>query len=180
MDPGPLIPPHAEPSDPQDAEVANMYLSNYERFASTARFWTESYAMPRAEVTGTEVSHLILSYRILFYRILSYLIFSICNALYGSELNCAVLLRSALYCAWLCRTTLRCIILYYIILRFTMLYCVVPHCVVTYCTVSAPSLQLNRDSEPCQIGTLRDPPVTALSSPLYSSIMLSPPLIAIK
>ena len=26
-----------EPSDPQDAEVANMYLSNYERFASTAR-----------------------------------------------------------------------------------------------------------------------------------------------
>lgn len=26
-----------EPSDPQDAEVANMYLSDYERFASTAR-----------------------------------------------------------------------------------------------------------------------------------------------
>jgi hypothetical protein len=44
-----------EPSDPQDAEVANMYLSNYERFASTARFWTESYAMPRAEVAGSEV-----------------------------------------------------------------------------------------------------------------------------
>jgi ubiquitin-protein ligase len=26
-----------EPSDPQDAEVANMYLANYEQFASTAR-----------------------------------------------------------------------------------------------------------------------------------------------
>ena len=112
-----------EPSDPQDAEVANMYLSNYERFASTARwflifllhgdifilnnffalsttffcpiichryifsfifhqrhsssqvdllrlkshsnltvflvhrFWTESYAMPREDVKGSEVSH---------------------------------------------------------------------------------------------------------------------------
>ena len=51
-----------EPNDPQDAEVANMFLSDYERFASTARykysnifvrihlssiilrFWTESYA----------------------------------------------------------------------------------------------------------------------------------------
>lgn len=33
-----------EPNDPQDAEVANMYLSNYEQFCSTARFWTESYA----------------------------------------------------------------------------------------------------------------------------------------
>ena len=32
-----------------------MYLSNYERFASTARFWTESYAMPRAAVAGVEV-----------------------------------------------------------------------------------------------------------------------------
>ena len=57
-----LHPPHpsfpsliSEPSDPQDAEVANMYLSNYERFASTARFWTESYAMPRAAVAGAEV-----------------------------------------------------------------------------------------------------------------------------
>lgn len=34
-----------EPSDPQDAEVANMYLRNYEQFASTAKYWTECYAM---------------------------------------------------------------------------------------------------------------------------------------
>mmetsp|Transcript_25150 Transcript_25150/g.22870 ORF Transcript_25150/g.22870 Transcript_25150/m.22870 type:complete len:196 (-) Transcript_25150:1557-2144(-) len=33
-----------EPNDPQDAEVANMYLSNYEQFKNKAKFWTESYA----------------------------------------------------------------------------------------------------------------------------------------
>lgn len=38
-----------EPSDPQDAEVANMYLSNYEVFRNTAKFWTETYATPRDE-----------------------------------------------------------------------------------------------------------------------------------
>jgi ubiquitin-conjugating enzyme (huntingtin interacting protein 2) len=36
-----------EPSDPQDAEVANMFQSNYEQFCSTARFWTECYALPK-------------------------------------------------------------------------------------------------------------------------------------
>merc|ERR1712196_96612 len=41
-----------EPDDPQDAEVANMYLSNYERFKSTAKFWTDCYARPKEE--GTE------------------------------------------------------------------------------------------------------------------------------
>lgn len=35
-----------EPSDPQDAEVANMYLRNYEEFVSTAKFWTDTYARP--------------------------------------------------------------------------------------------------------------------------------------
>lgn len=34
----------AEPNDPQDAEVARMYLNDYDRFVSTARFWTESFA----------------------------------------------------------------------------------------------------------------------------------------
>lgn len=33
-----------EPGDPQDAEVAKMYLSHREKFNSTAKFWTESYA----------------------------------------------------------------------------------------------------------------------------------------
>jgi ubiquitin-protein ligase len=50
-----------EPSDPQDAEVANMYLSNYERFLSTARFWTESYAMPSEAVAGAEVQSISIS-----------------------------------------------------------------------------------------------------------------------
>lgn len=39
-----------EPNDPQDAEVANMFKRSYEQFASTARFWTETYAMESAAV----------------------------------------------------------------------------------------------------------------------------------
>jgi len=35
-----------EPGDPQDAEVAKMYLNDSEKFNSTAKFWTESYAKP--------------------------------------------------------------------------------------------------------------------------------------
>ncbi|KDO32440.1 hypothetical protein SPRG_02917 [Saprolegnia parasitica CBS 223.65] len=35
----------AEPTDPQDAEVAKMYINDKARFDSTAAFWTESYAM---------------------------------------------------------------------------------------------------------------------------------------
>mmetsp|Transcript_15250 Transcript_15250/g.22934 ORF Transcript_15250/g.22934 Transcript_15250/m.22934 type:complete len:191 (-) Transcript_15250:219-791(-) len=41
-----------EPSDPQDAEVANMYQSNYEQFVNTARFWTECYARESSEEDG--------------------------------------------------------------------------------------------------------------------------------
>jgi len=33
-----------EPSEPQDAEVANMYTGNREEFDQTAKFWTESFA----------------------------------------------------------------------------------------------------------------------------------------
>ena len=43
-----------EPSDPQDAEVANMYNASYEQFACTATFWTQSYAM---EDTGGKEIH---------------------------------------------------------------------------------------------------------------------------
>uniref|UniRef100_A0A7S2UZ31 E2 ubiquitin-conjugating enzyme n=1 Tax=Fibrocapsa japonica TaxID=94617 RepID=A0A7S2UZ31_9STRA len=38
-----------EPDDPQDAEVANMYLSDRPTFENTARFWTETYASDRGE-----------------------------------------------------------------------------------------------------------------------------------
>ena len=34
----------AEPTDPQDAQVAKMYLHDQTQFLNTARFWTESYA----------------------------------------------------------------------------------------------------------------------------------------
>mmetsp|Transcript_3511 Transcript_3511/g.6651 ORF Transcript_3511/g.6651 Transcript_3511/m.6651 type:complete len:194 (-) Transcript_3511:204-785(-) len=33
-----------EPDDPQDAQVAQMYLKSIEEFNKTAKFWTESYA----------------------------------------------------------------------------------------------------------------------------------------
>ena len=33
-----------EPKDPQDAEVAKMYLNDRSNFDQTAKFWTETYA----------------------------------------------------------------------------------------------------------------------------------------
>eukprot|EP00531_Pseudo-nitzschia_arenysensis_P013774 CAMPEP_0116128500 /NCGR_PEP_ID=MMETSP0329-20121206/7392_1 /TAXON_ID=697910 /ORGANISM="Pseudo-nitzschia arenysensis, Strain B593" /LENGTH=193 /DNA_ID=CAMNT_0003622641 /DNA_START=40 /DNA_END=621 /DNA_ORIENTATION=- len=33
-----------EPSDPQDAEVAKMYIGDRKKFEKTAKFWTETYA----------------------------------------------------------------------------------------------------------------------------------------
>ena len=33
-----------EPGDPQDAEVAKMYLNDRPNFDQTAKFWTETYA----------------------------------------------------------------------------------------------------------------------------------------
>jgi len=33
-----------EPTDPQDAQVARMYLDNKKEFERTAKFWTEMYA----------------------------------------------------------------------------------------------------------------------------------------
>lgn len=38
-----------EPSDPQDAEVAKMYISNRDEFSRTAKFWTDSYAKPSSK-----------------------------------------------------------------------------------------------------------------------------------
>jgi ubiquitin-conjugating enzyme (huntingtin interacting protein 2) len=50
----------AEPRDPQDAEVAKMYMENPELFANTARFWTESYAKERgADDSAAAVQRLV-------------------------------------------------------------------------------------------------------------------------
>jgi len=35
-----------EATDPQDAEVAKMYISDRKKFEKTAKFWTETYAKP--------------------------------------------------------------------------------------------------------------------------------------
>ena len=37
----------AEPDDPQDAQVAAQYKADRAAYDSTARFWTETYAMPK-------------------------------------------------------------------------------------------------------------------------------------
>ncbi|CAA21178.2 ubiquitin conjugating enzyme E2 Ubc1 [Schizosaccharomyces pombe] len=39
-----------EPSNPQDAQVAQVYLQNYQQFVRTAREWTSSYAAAPAGV----------------------------------------------------------------------------------------------------------------------------------
>jgi ubiquitin-conjugating enzyme (huntingtin interacting protein 2) len=38
-----------EPSDPQDAEVAKMYVNNRAEFDRTAKFWTQTYAKPTSK-----------------------------------------------------------------------------------------------------------------------------------
>ena len=37
------------PGDPQDAEVAKMYMKDRKEFDRTAKFWTESYAKPKSK-----------------------------------------------------------------------------------------------------------------------------------
>ena len=37
------------PGDPQDAEVAKMYIKDRKEFDRTAKFWTESYAKPKSK-----------------------------------------------------------------------------------------------------------------------------------
>ncbi|KAG7397991.1 ubiquitin-conjugating enzyme E2 K [Phytophthora boehmeriae] len=48
----------AEPTDPQDAEVAKMYLHDQEQFLNTARFWTESYAKQTDTGSDAAISRL--------------------------------------------------------------------------------------------------------------------------
>jgi ubiquitin-conjugating enzyme (huntingtin interacting protein 2) len=38
-----------EPKDPQDAEVAKMYMSRRAEFDRTAKFWTDTYAKPSSK-----------------------------------------------------------------------------------------------------------------------------------
>ena len=41
-----------EPTDPQDAQVARMYLENKKEFERTAKFWTEMYASGSGREAG--------------------------------------------------------------------------------------------------------------------------------
>jgi len=40
-----------EPNDPQDAQVAKMYLENKPEFDRTAKFWVEQYASPKSDTS---------------------------------------------------------------------------------------------------------------------------------
>mmetsp|Transcript_12983 Transcript_12983/g.23314 ORF Transcript_12983/g.23314 Transcript_12983/m.23314 type:complete len:203 (+) Transcript_12983:269-877(+) len=43
-----------EPSDPQDAQVARMYLDNKAEFDRTAKHWVKTYATPKSESSKQE------------------------------------------------------------------------------------------------------------------------------
>ena len=43
-----------EPSDPQDAQVARMYLDNQAEFQRTAKYWVQMYATPKSESSKEE------------------------------------------------------------------------------------------------------------------------------
>ena len=43
-----------EPSDPQDAQVARMYLNDKTEFDRTAKYWVTMYASPKAEESSHE------------------------------------------------------------------------------------------------------------------------------
>ncbi|CAM9870398.1 unnamed protein product [Chrysoparadoxa australica] len=44
----------AEPDDPQNAEAADMYVSNREMYNQTAKLWAEKYAQPKKERSNEE------------------------------------------------------------------------------------------------------------------------------
>ncbi|KAM7480190.1 hypothetical protein LguiA_028403 [Lonicera macranthoides] len=48
-----------EPDDPQDAVVAQQYLRDYQTFAGTARYWTETFAKASSRGVEEKVQKLV-------------------------------------------------------------------------------------------------------------------------
>jgi len=48
-----------EPDDPQDAQVAAMYLGDQAKFKQTAKFWTETYAQDKSPGDSEAVARLV-------------------------------------------------------------------------------------------------------------------------
>jgi len=48
-----------EPSDPQDAEVAEMYKTNRELFNQTAKYWTETFGQENKSSNDEKVQNLV-------------------------------------------------------------------------------------------------------------------------
>ncbi len=49
----------AEPDDPQDAQVAKQYKSNYKEYIKTAKHWTETYAMKKAPDYSKQIEQIV-------------------------------------------------------------------------------------------------------------------------
>merc|ERR1712060_390237 len=45
-----------EPSDPQDAEVAEMYKNNRDEYTQTAKYWTETFARKSTDTNAEKVT----------------------------------------------------------------------------------------------------------------------------
>jgi len=48
-----------EPDDPQDAEVADMFKSNKQLFAQTAKYWTETFAQENTSSNDEKVQNIV-------------------------------------------------------------------------------------------------------------------------
>merc|ERR1711933_70755 len=48
-----------EPSDPQDAEVADMYKHNRELFSQTAKYWTDTFAQENTTSNEQKVANMM-------------------------------------------------------------------------------------------------------------------------
>lgn len=48
-----------QPDDPQDAVVAKQYISDYETFKKTAKYWTDAFASPASATPEDKVQRLV-------------------------------------------------------------------------------------------------------------------------
>lgn len=48
-----------QPDDPQDAVVAKQYMSDYETYKKTAKYWTEAFANPNATAPEDKIRQIV-------------------------------------------------------------------------------------------------------------------------
>jgi Ubiquitin-conjugating enzyme len=89
-----------EPDDPQDAEVANMYKTNYQTFAQTAKFWTEMYAAVREG--GGDQENAVSACLLTYLTVYAYVQASFCCCRHAAVRNliCTVALSMSSCVVW--------------------------------------------------------------------------------